>query len=115
MAKKSKGVYTKGRYIESFEATLELQNKLREVAKREGLTISALIRKAIEKELNTPLVEEISFTFYDRFEQPYYKPLSEVLGSVLFSINKIGESNPELVKSFIISMKRLSKKLVSHK
>ena len=115
MVKKNKVAYTKGRYIESFEATLDLQSKLREVAKREGISVSAVIRRAIEKEVDGLPLEEIQIPFSDRFERTYYKPLSEILGSLVLSINKMAESNPELVKSFITSVKRLSKKLVSHK
>ena len=98
MAEKSKPE----RYIESFVGSLELQSKLRERAKEENITVSMLIRRAIEKELAMKGMQvELLIPMRDKFDMPIDEPLSNVLSSAMFSIRKIIEREPELIKAFI--------------
>ena len=99
-----------GRYIESFEVEFKVHKKIRELAKKDRITVSTFIRRAIEKQMVPEVQDEIYFPFADRFEQTVYEPLSNVLSSMMSSINKIADSNPALMKAFIENIKRLSRR-----
>ena len=101
------------RYIESFVSSLDLQKKLRERAKEEQITLSVLIRRAIEKELKVSIKQvELLIPMRDRFDRAIDEPLSSVLSAAMFSIRKMVESEPETVKAFIAGLKGLSRKIL---
>lgn len=113
-SKARKGEF-KEKYIETFAIEGTLREKLKERARREGISVSAVIRQAIEKELASPIQDEIYFPFADRYDQTEWVPLSKILESVLYSINKLSESHPELVRNFIVSFKKAGKRIKENK